>query len=136
RLASTLADLITSCGTERDASVSRELSKLYEETRRGSLEQLYEHYRSGEVKGEVVVVVGPAEEPSGPAPNSGTAAALGADFAQVAARLASSGVRGRLLRGALEALGAPRNLAYRLAHTAADSAETGDGAATDHGEDE
>ncbi|MFW5821632.1 MAG: 16S rRNA (cytidine(1402)-2'-O)-methyltransferase [Bacteroidota bacterium] len=44
-------------GPERRASVSRELSKIYEETRRGNLEELIEYYSNKEVKGELVVVV-------------------------------------------------------------------------------
>lgn len=44
-------------GKDRRASVSRELSKIHEETIRGSLEELIEHYSEMGVKGEVVVVV-------------------------------------------------------------------------------
>lgn len=118
RLADTLRDLAASCGEERPASVSRELSKLYEETRRGTLRELHEHYAASEVRGEIVVVVGPASEPAATGAEAGMASALSSDFALVAARLASAGVRGRLLRGALEALGASRNVAYGLAQAA------------------
>lgn len=59
RLAETLADLASVLG-ERDAAVARELTKLHEETRRGSLSELVEHYRTtGAPRGEVVVVIGP-----------------------------------------------------------------------------
>ncbi len=48
-------------GKERRASVSRELSKLYEETIRGSLEELIAYYSDKTVKGEIVLVVGGKE---------------------------------------------------------------------------
>ncbi len=105
RLVATLADLAEACGAEREASVSREISKLHHETRRGSLEELRAHYAATPPRGEVVVVVGPAPEEKEEATG----------LAQTAERLAGAGVRGRLLRDALSALGAPRNEAYRLA---------------------
>ena len=100
-------DLAAACGEARAASVSRELSKLHHETRRGSLEALAAHFAATPPRGEIVVVVGPA-----PQPDAGEQAA---DLALTAERLAGAGVRGRLLRDALSALGAPRNEAYRLA---------------------
>lgn len=105
RLEGTLAELIKQCGEERAASVSRELSKLHHETRRGSLKELLEWQRESAARGEVVIVVGPNLAP----PEEGPDHALNAE------RLASVGVHGRLLREALIALGAPRNEAYRLA---------------------
>jgi len=57
RLVRLLEDFITHFGKERECSVSRELTKIYEETRRGSLKELLDHFKSGEVKGEIVVVV-------------------------------------------------------------------------------
>ncbi len=63
RLADCLADLATSLGDDREAAVTRELTKLFEETRRGSLRSLATHYReSGPPKGEIVVLVGPPLE--------------------------------------------------------------------------
>ena len=44
-------------GPERRASVSRELTKLYEETIRGSLKELILHFQKKPIKGEIVVVV-------------------------------------------------------------------------------
>lgn len=62
RLAASLADMAKVLGTERDAAVTRELTKLYEEVRRGPLADLAAHYAdAGAPKGEVVVVVGPPE---------------------------------------------------------------------------
>jgi 16S rRNA (cytidine1402-2'-O)-methyltransferase len=59
RLAETLADLGAELG-DRPAAVARELTKLYETTRRGPLGELAEHFdREGPPKGEIVVLVGP-----------------------------------------------------------------------------
>jgi len=61
RLAETLADLALELG-DRPAAVARELTKLHEEVRRGSLEALAAEYSAGEPpRGEIVIVVGPAE---------------------------------------------------------------------------
>ena len=62
RLAATLRDLAAACGGERIAAVCRELTKLHEQIRRGTLAELVEAVASGEVpaRGEVVIVVGPA----------------------------------------------------------------------------
>jgi 16S rRNA (cytidine1402-2'-O)-methyltransferase len=59
RLAETLTDLGAELG-DRPAAVARELTKLYETTRRGTLSELAEHFaREGPPKGEIVVLVGP-----------------------------------------------------------------------------
>lgn len=57
RLVKTLEELAAVLGSERLAAVSRELSKLHEETRRGSLSELAGYYRSNPPKGEIVIVV-------------------------------------------------------------------------------
>ncbi len=57
RLVKTLADLIQYFGAERQSSVSRELTKLFEETVRGTLQQVHEHFQQKGVKGEIVIVV-------------------------------------------------------------------------------
>jgi 16S rRNA (cytidine1402-2'-O)-methyltransferase len=61
RLAAALADLAVELGP-RPAAVARELTKLYEETRRASLPELAAHYAAaGAPKGEIVIVVGPPQ---------------------------------------------------------------------------
>jgi 16S rRNA (cytidine1402-2'-O)-methyltransferase len=61
RLAEALADMAAVLGT-RKAAVARELTKLYEEVRRGALAELAEHYRAaGPPRGELVVLAGPPE---------------------------------------------------------------------------
>lgn len=56
RLAKTLQQFIEYFGAGRQASVSRELTKVFEETRNGPIEELAAHFKS-EVKGEIVIVV-------------------------------------------------------------------------------
>ncbi|HBG25049.1 MAG: 16S rRNA (cytidine(1402)-2'-O)-methyltransferase [Bacteroidetes bacterium GWF2_41_61] len=57
RLVKTLTQLSEFFGLEREASVSREISKLHEENRRGTLTELIEWYTKKEPKGEIVIVV-------------------------------------------------------------------------------
>lgn len=57
RVARLLGELAEAFGPERAASVSRELSKLHEETRRGTLGELTAHFAAHEPRGEFVVVV-------------------------------------------------------------------------------
>jgi 16S rRNA (cytidine1402-2'-O)-methyltransferase len=59
RLAASLGDMAVQLG-DRPAAVARELTKLHEETRRGTLSELATHYAdAGAPKGEIVIVVGP-----------------------------------------------------------------------------
>ncbi len=60
RLAEALAALAAGLGADRPAAVARELTKRFEEVRRGTLGDLAAHYRSAEARGEICVVVGPA----------------------------------------------------------------------------
>ena len=63
RLADSLSDLANVLGETRQAAVSRELTKLFEETRRGTLRELASHYQEhGPPKGEIVLLVGPPEK--------------------------------------------------------------------------
>ncbi len=65
RLAETLADLHAVFG-DRDAAVARELTKRFEEVRRGTLQDLVAHYHRESARGEITVLVGPpAMEASG-----------------------------------------------------------------------
>lgn len=57
RIVRTLNDLAEAFGPERKASVSREISKLHEETVRGTLHELAAHFTAKEPRGEFVVVV-------------------------------------------------------------------------------
>jgi len=57
RLVKSLQQFAEFFGEERKASVSRELSKLYEETIRGTLSELIAHFEQQGVKGEIVLVI-------------------------------------------------------------------------------
>jgi 16S rRNA (cytidine1402-2'-O)-methyltransferase len=57
RLVKTLEEMATVFGAERSASVSREISKLHEETRQGTLQLLAAHYTAHPPKGEIVIVI-------------------------------------------------------------------------------
>jgi 16S rRNA (cytidine1402-2'-O)-methyltransferase len=67
RLAASLADLAELLG-DRPAAIARELTKLFEEVRRAPLTELASRYATeGEVRGEIVIVIGPPGETVAPA---------------------------------------------------------------------
>jgi 16S rRNA (cytidine1402-2'-O)-methyltransferase len=107
RVAGLLDDLRVAGAGDRDAVVARELTKQFEEFRRGTVAELAEHFAAAAPRGEVVVVVGGA-----PAPDVDEAA-----IARRARELRANGMSARdVTRVLCEEMGAPRNLAYRLAH--------------------
>ena len=57
RLVKTLKDFIEYLGAERQCSVSRELTKIFEENKRGSLQEVHDYFNTKSVKGEIVIVV-------------------------------------------------------------------------------
>ncbi|HEX9293586.1 MAG TPA: 16S rRNA (cytidine(1402)-2'-O)-methyltransferase [Gemmatimonadales bacterium] len=107
RVTQLLADLLEVCGPERQAAVSRELTKVFEETRAGTLQELSEHYAEAPARGEVTVVVAGtgkqriAEPPYDPGERAKALLAEGLSRKDVADRLA-------------EETGISRNAAYRL----------------------
>ncbi len=58
RLVKTLTQLSEVLGKERPASVSREISKMFEETQRGTLDELVQYFSTKQVKGEIAIIVG------------------------------------------------------------------------------
>jgi 16S rRNA (cytidine1402-2'-O)-methyltransferase len=62
RLAETLAALAEGLGGERPAAVAREMTKRFEEVRRGSLAALAAQYAAEAARGEIAIVIGPAPE--------------------------------------------------------------------------
>ncbi len=62
RLLRTLEDLITWLGEDRPCSVSRELTKLFEETARGTLREVHTHFSAKTIKGEIVLIVGGTDQ--------------------------------------------------------------------------
>ncbi len=103
RLHATLVELDGLCAEDRRASVSRELTKLHEETARGTFADLADHF-DDTVKGEIVVVIGPAAAP-GPATIQDVALRLEAK--------AASGVdRRTAVAEVMAELAAPKRLVY------------------------
>ncbi len=108
RLPGALADMAEVLGP-RPAAVARELTKLHEEVRRGTLSELAEHYGSaGAPKGEVVVVVGP------PGPGAEAAPDVEALDARLRAALRHASLRDAVAAVA-EASGLPRKRIYARA---------------------
>ena len=66
RTAATLADFVQIFGADRRGTVSRELTKLHEEVRRGTLAELAEWAESERVRGEIVIIVEGAQAPETP----------------------------------------------------------------------
>ncbi|MBE1236555.1 16S rRNA (cytidine(1402)-2'-O)-methyltransferase [Phaeovibrio sulfidiphilus] len=81
RLDRTFEALAVALGGQRQAALCRELTKLHEEVRRGTLEELAAFYReAGAPRGEAVIVVAPAEKGDGPDADT-VDALLGAELA-------------------------------------------------------
>jgi 16S rRNA (cytidine1402-2'-O)-methyltransferase len=107
RLSATLDDLVKAGATERKAVVARELTKMYEELRRGTVGSLAAYYSVTPVRGEVVIVVDGAVT----TPVSEDALLAHAEL------LRGEGLSAReILERLMSEHGAPRNVAYRLAH--------------------
>ena len=107
RVGDTLRDLATRGGGGREAVVAREMTKQFEEFRRGTVDALAEYYGESAPRGEVVIVVAGAV----PAPVDEGA------LRQHAERLRAGGASTRdIVRLLVEDFHAPRNLAYRIAH--------------------
>lgn len=107
RLPAMLTALATSFGGTRPAAVCRELTKTYEEVRRGSLDGLVE-WAAGGVRGEVTVVVGGATSPALDV-DVDDPAALAALVSQAEA---SGQSRKEALAGVARAAGVPRRQVY------------------------
>jgi 16S rRNA (cytidine1402-2'-O)-methyltransferase len=57
RLVKTLEDLVQYFGADRQCCVSRELTKMFEENARGSLQEVLDHFKQKTVKGEIVLII-------------------------------------------------------------------------------
>ena len=64
RIIKTLSDLSDFLGGDREISVSREISKIYEETFRGSVNDALEHFSDKKIKGEFVICINKSKESS------------------------------------------------------------------------
>lgn len=110
RVRELLEDLAAACGESRRAVVARELTKIHEELRAGTLGELAKSYGDGDpaVRGECTVVVEGAPQASEPEDEG--------RIKHAAERLIAAGVSRRETASLLaELFGVPRNAAYRLA---------------------
>jgi len=57
RLVKTLDELVQFFGDERQCCVSRELTKMFEENKRGTLKEVRDHFKQKTVKGEIVIII-------------------------------------------------------------------------------
>lgn len=108
RLRDLLSDLAEVAGPDRDAVVARELTKLHEEIRAGTLGGLLLHYGEEGPRGEVTVLLRGTGEPPPEPDRTGEGVALAREL------LASGHTRKETAREVVERLGIPRNDAYRM----------------------
>ena len=107
RVSATLEALVEAGAGERRAVVARELTKQFEEFKRGTIAELSLIYKDADPRGEVVLVIAGAPAPI----------VTEHDLSDAAAQLRASGKAPRdVMDHLVSALGAPRNLAYRIAH--------------------
>ena len=57
KLNKTLGEIVSFFGPNRQISISREITKIYEETRRGTVKSVLEYYKNNPAKGEIVLVI-------------------------------------------------------------------------------
>ena len=115
RLAALLQDLAAVAGEARRATLARELTKIHEEIRSGTLGELAEQYAAVEARGEITIVVAGTGVPDAPADRRDEAPAL-------AAELLAGGLSRKDVAEALSTrLGLARNDAYRLVTGMADA---------------
>ena len=111
RTAALLSDLAVPCGAARPAAVARELTKMHEEVRRGTLAELAAYYEAHPPRGEVTVVIGGATADAAPAPPAVSAADA---VALIGVLRAEGRTPGAIAKELSRRLGIPRQDAYRL----------------------
>jgi 16S rRNA (cytidine1402-2'-O)-methyltransferase len=111
RVGATLADLVQAGAGERPAAVAREITKQFEEVRRGTVADLAAYYQQETPRGEFVIVLGGA-------------APVVADEATIRERVRALRDEGHSARDTAtivaRELGVSKNVAYRMAHEAVD----------------
>ncbi|MEO8227188.1 MAG: 16S rRNA (cytidine(1402)-2'-O)-methyltransferase [Gemmatimonadota bacterium] len=107
RLVALLEDLAAITGPDRQAFVARELTKLHEELRAGTLEDLIRYFSVQEPRGEITVVVAGADAAAPPPDRTAEAIELASGW------LAEGMSRRDVIERLIGKLGIPRNEAYR-----------------------
>lgn len=115
RVLETLRDLANACGGSRSVALCRELTKLHEEVRRGSLEEVASAVERGEVdgRGEFVIVLG---ETSAATEATDAGGAYPAALAAVEERVASGATRSDAIRSIASEWGLERRRLWAAAH--------------------
>lgn len=115
RISATLADLVEAGCGDRAAALARELTKHFEDVRRGTVSSLHAGTVEG-VRGELVLVIAGATER---APSESEAR-------DTVSKMRSEGASSRdIIERLTDELGVPRNVAYKLAHSPPDSTPAG-----------
>ena len=109
RTAALLADLAERCGTDRPAAVARELTKLHEDIRRGTLGSLATYYEEHPPRGEVTVVIGSARPEAG-----GQRGLEAGDIEAVVEELRDTGAPSAVAKEIAKRLGISKQEAYKL----------------------
>ncbi len=106
RVASTLRDLARCCGADRKVAVCRELTKMFEETWRGSLAEAYERSEASAARGEHVLVVAAKPDAARSAPDEGEVQRA------VASRIAAGASRRQAAADVAADFGVSKRFAY------------------------
>jgi len=107
RVCDTLTELSEAGAGSRTAVVARELTKKFEEFARGTVAELAARYKESPARGEVVILIGPAAAET----------VSEESLRDAAASMREAGLSARdCVERLISEHGAPRNLAYRLAH--------------------
>ncbi|MFL5525770.1 MAG: 16S rRNA (cytidine(1402)-2'-O)-methyltransferase [Gemmatimonadaceae bacterium] len=107
RVRATLTDLLEAGAGERQAVIARELTKQFEEFKRGTVADLASAYAEADPKGEVVMVIAGADK----------AVVAESELSETATALRAAGKTPRdVMQHLVETLGASRNVAYKIAH--------------------
>jgi 16S rRNA (cytidine1402-2'-O)-methyltransferase len=107
RVAETLSAWADAGMGDRPAVVARELTKRFEEVRRGTVRDLATYHESNDTRGEIVIILGGARDEARDEQS----------LATLAKKMREEGLPARdVARRLSEEHGVPRNLAYRLAH--------------------
>ncbi len=114
RTVALLDDLAACCGPERPAAVARELTKLHEEVRRGTVGALAQYYREHPPRGEITVVVGGAPRAADGAGAASASPERGEVRELVTALRAGGGAPSAIAKELARRLGISRHDAYRL----------------------
>lgn len=110
RLPAALKDLVAELGEEREVAIARELTKVHEELYRGTAAGALNHFGSGKVRGEIVLMVAPAadEAPGAEQPSVDS-------LEELLRKLAAEGLPPRqAVKQAAKKFGLPKDEVYRV----------------------